>query len=177
MTRMIVNGQPLAFDLDPQTPLLHALREAANITSPKKGCEDGSCHACTVLVDGRAVPSCTLTIGRAEGTQVVTVEGLPPDHPLFAAWVEAQPTMCGYCDPGFICALAGLLSVNVAPSADVLVSLPNRCPCGAGPRIARAAGIAAASLRASAEREERRTREPAQFSLGSSRLVDDDGEQ
>ena len=151
MTRMTINAEPLAFDIDPTTPLLHELRDTANITGPKHGCDDGSCHACTVLVDGQAVRSCRLSIGRAEGAQVVTVEGLPPDHPLFAAWVEAQVSQCGFCDPGFLCALAALLQVNVAPSDAELAAIPNVCPCGAGPRVAIAARLAAAAIRREAE--------------------------
>ncbi|MCJ8191431.1 (2Fe-2S)-binding protein [Sphingomicrobium aestuariivivum] len=174
MTRMTVNGQPMAFALDPETPLLHALREAANITGPKHGCEDGGCHACTVLVDGTAVRACTLTIARAEGAAVTTIEGLPPDHPLFAAWMAQQPSMCGFCDPGFITALAGLLAVNAAPGEEELAALPNRCACGAGPRIVRAGMAAAAALRAaSAKADERPT---LTFSLGSAVKAEEEKE-
>ncbi|WP_343345358.1 2Fe-2S iron-sulfur cluster-binding protein [Sphingomicrobium sp. XHP0239] len=173
MTRMTINGEPLAFDLDPETPLLHALRDAANLTGPKHGCDDGSCHACTVLVDGQAVRSCSLSIARAEGAQIVTVEGLPPDHPLFAAWIAVQPTMCGFCDPGFLCALAGLLQVNVAPSDAELAAIPNRCPCGAGPRIAEAARVAAGAIRSTSNDVEPETTNG--FSLGSDGIGDTEG--
>ncbi|WP_265587734.1 (2Fe-2S)-binding protein [Sphingomicrobium arenosum] len=166
MTRMTVNGQPMAFALDPATPLLEALREAANITGPKRGCDDGGCHACTVLVDGQAVRACSLSIARAEGAQVVSVEGLPPSHPIFAAWRAADASMCGFCDPGFITALVGLLSTNAAPSEAELGALAHRCPCGSGPRIVQAGLAAAAALRAgSAAQDEERP--AATFSLGS----------
>ncbi|MCM8558389.1 (2Fe-2S)-binding protein [Sphingomicrobium sediminis] len=147
MTRFTLNGRPLAFDLDPQTPLLFALRDAANITSAKYGCDDQSCHACTVLVDGQAVRSCTLTIARAEGAVVQTVEGLAPDDPLFSAWEDEQVSLCGFCDPGFMCALSALLAVNSAPTEEELAAIPNRCPCGAGPRIRKAAQLAARRIR------------------------------
>ncbi|MCJ7420926.1 (2Fe-2S)-binding protein [Sphingomicrobium astaxanthinifaciens] len=165
MTQMTVNGQPMAFSLDPATPLLEALREAANLTGTKRGCDDGGCHACTVLVDGVAVRACALSIARAEGAVVTTIEGLPPSHPLFAAWRAEQPSMCGFCDPGFLVALAGLLQVNTAPSEEELAMLPNRCACGAGPRILRAARAAAAALRAAATPDE--ARPTSAFSLGS----------
>ena len=165
MPRLTVNGEPLAFDLDPQTPLLFALRDAANITGPKHGCDDRGCHACTVLVDGQAVRSCDLPLARAEGAQVVTVEGLPPDHPLFAAWIEAQPSMCGMCDPGFLCALVGMLQVNAAPSEEDLAAIPNRCACGAGPRIRNAARLAARAIQREGDPSEPET--TGGFSLGS----------
>jgi isoquinoline 1-oxidoreductase alpha subunit len=150
MTRMTVNGEPIHYKLDPQTPLLWALRDASNLTGAKYGCDDGSCGACTVIVDGRAVPSCTLSIAALEGSRIVTIEGLSAgrSHPVQQAWAAEQVSMCGYCEPGFIMAIAALLQANPGPSAEAIDALPNICRCGAYPRIrraiARAARVAAA---------------------------------
>jgi isoquinoline 1-oxidoreductase alpha subunit len=155
MTSMTVNGEAIRYKLDPETPLLFALRDASNLTGTKHGCYSGDCGTCTVIVDGRAVLSCQLTIAAAEGADVVTIEGLSADraHPLQQAWAAEQVSQCGRCDPGFIMALAALMRVTPAPTPDQLSSLPNICRCGATPRIlkaiARAAEVAA-PLRAAA---------------------------
>ena len=140
MTRMIVNGEPIQYRLDPATPLLWALREASNLTGTKYGCDSRDCGACTVIVDGQAVTSCSVSIGSLEGAQVTTIEGLSPggSHPVQQAWLAEQVTMCGYCEPGFIMAIAALLEANPAPTDEQLAALPNICRCGAYQRIRRA---------------------------------------
>jgi isoquinoline 1-oxidoreductase alpha subunit len=140
MTRMTVNGEALHYKLEPQTPLLWALREASNLTGTKHGCSTGSCGACTVIVDGRAVLSCTVAIASLEGAQVTTVEGLSHGraHPVQQAWAAEQVSQCGYCEPGFIMAIAALLQASPQPSAEQIDALPNQCACGATPRIKRA---------------------------------------
>ena len=149
MTSMTVNGEAIRFKLDPQTPLLFALRDASNLTGAKHGCYSGDCGSCTVIVDGRAVLSCQLTIAVAEGADVVTIEGLSADraHPLQQAWATEQVSQCGRCDPGFIMALAALMRATPNPAPEQLAGLPNICRCGATPRIlkaiARAAQVAA----------------------------------
>jgi isoquinoline 1-oxidoreductase alpha subunit len=146
---MTVNGEPLRFRLDPETPLLWALRDAANLTGTKYACDSGDCGACTVLVDGRATLSCMTSIALLEGADVVTIEGLSAghSHPLQRAWETEQVSQCGACDPGFLMALAALLKSNPRPTSEDLSSLPNLCRCGTGPRmlraIARAAQLAA----------------------------------
>ena len=114
MTRMTVNGEAIHYRLDPETPLLSALRDASNLTGTKYGCDDGSCGACTVIVDGRAVTSCTVPIASLEGAQVTTIEGLSSgrSHPVQRAWAAEQVSMCGYCEPGFIMAIAALIFVS-----------------------------------------------------------------
>jgi len=111
MTRMTVNGEGVHYKLDPETPLLWALRDASNLTGTKYGCDSRDCGACTVLVDGRAVLSCAVAIKDLEGAAVTTIEGLSADrsHPVQQAWLAEQVTMCGYCEPGFILAIAALL--------------------------------------------------------------------
>jgi isoquinoline 1-oxidoreductase subunit alpha len=145
MTRMIVNGEPLDYKLDPETPLLWALRDASNLTGTKYGCDSADCGACTVMIDGRAATSCSVPIGSLEGATVTTIEGLSPDrsHPVQQAWLAEQVTMCGYCEPGFIMAIAALLQASAAPTDEQIASLPNICRCGAYPRIRKAIARAA----------------------------------
>ena len=152
MTRMTVNGEPIHYKLDPQTPLLWALRDASNLTGTKYGCDSRDCGACTVIIDGHAVTSCSVTIGELEGVHVTTIEGLSADgsHPVQQAWLAEQVTMCGYCEPGFIMAIAALLEASPEPSDEQLAALPNICRCGAYPRIRKAIARAAQSGRASA---------------------------
>ena len=90
MTDLTVNGRPVRFDIDPQTPLLWALRDAANLTGTKYGCGVGYCGACMVLIDGAALRSCLVTVAEAEGRLVTTIEGLSRDrsHPVQRAWIE-----------------------------------------------------------------------------------------
>ena len=124
--------------MDPETPLLWALRDAANLTGTKYGCGTGECGACTVDVDGEAVRSCQMTIAEAEGRFVTTIEGLSRDrsHAVQQAWAAEQVTQCGYCDPGFIMAISVLLRKNPNPSdAEIEASLTNICRCGIYPRI------------------------------------------
>jgi isoquinoline 1-oxidoreductase alpha subunit len=145
MAKMTVNGEPIEYRLDAATPLLWALRDASNLTGTKYGCDSRDCGACTVIVDGRAVTSCSVTLGALEGAQVTTIEGLSPDrsHPVQQAWLAEQVTMCGYCEPGFIMAIAALLQSSPSPSDEQIASLPNICRCGAYPRIRKAIARAA----------------------------------
>lgn len=140
MTRMTVNGEAIHYLLDPETPLLWALREASNLTGTKYGCDDGSCGACTVIADGRAVTSCTVSIAAMEGAEITTIEGLSRDrsHPVQLAWATEQVSQCGYCEPGFIMAIAALLQASPRPSSEQIDELTNICRCGAYPRIRRA---------------------------------------
>ena len=146
MTSMTINGEALRFDLDPATPLLWALRDAANLTGAKYGCDSGECGACTVIIDQRAVPSCSVEIGALEGAEVITIEGLSEGraHPIQQAWAAEQVSQCGFCEPGVILAIAALLKANPRPSETEIEALPNICRCGIGPRMKRA--VARASI-------------------------------
>lgn len=148
MTRMTVNGQAIHYKLDPQTPLLWALRDASNLTGAKYGCGTGQCGACTVIIDGNAVTSCTVTIAALEGADVTTIEGLSQGraHPVQQAWAAEQVSQCGFCEPGFIMAIAAMLAKNPQPSAEQIDALPNMCACGAQPRILRAIGRASQAI-------------------------------
>jgi isoquinoline 1-oxidoreductase alpha subunit len=138
MTRFTVNGQPVEYKMDPQTPLLWALRDASNLTGAKYGCGTGHCGACTVDVDGEAVRACQLSIAAAEGTFVTTIEGLSPDrsHPVQRALLANNTIQCGYCIPGIVMALHVLLKKNKHPSDDdIKKTITNICRCGIYPRL------------------------------------------
>lgn len=141
MSRMTVNDRPVEFDMDPQTPLLWALRDAANLTGTKYGCGEGDCGACMVIVDGAALRSCLITIAEAEGRFITTIEGLSRDrsHPVQQAMVAEQAIQCGFCTPGIVMAAAALLDSNRNPSeAEIKAAIPNLCRCGVYPRLVRA---------------------------------------
>lgn len=157
MTDLTVNGRPVRFDIDPQTPLLWALRDAANLTGTKYGCGVGDCGACMVLIDGAALRSCLVTVAEAEGRLVTTIEGLSRDrsHPVQQALVAEQAIQCGFCTPGIAIAAAALLMRNARPSDDdIRAAIPNLCRCGVYPRliraVQRAARVAARAERISA---------------------------
>jgi isoquinoline 1-oxidoreductase alpha subunit len=147
LTKFTVNNQPVEYRMDPQTPLLWALRDASNLTGTKYGCGSGDCGACTVDVDGRAVRSCQVSIASLEGTMVTTIEGLSRDrsHPVQQAWAAESVPQCGYCQSGMIMAAALLLKNNPNPTdGDIDAAITNICRCGTYPRIRRAIRRAAA---------------------------------
>ena len=146
MTDLTVNDRPVRFDLDPQTPLLWALRDAANLTGTKYGCGVGDCGACMVLIDGAALRSCLVTVAESEGRVVTTIEGLSRDrsHPVQQALVAEQAIQCGFCTPGIAIAAAALLARNAQPSEEqIKQAISNLCRCGVYPRLVRAVQRAA----------------------------------
>ena len=150
MSSLTVNDRPVMFRMDPDTPLLFALRDAANLTGAKYGCGTGDCGACIVIVDGEALPSCTLTLAEAEGRFVTTIEALSKDrsHPVQQAFVAEQAIQCGFCTPGFVLAAAALLARNADPSEeDIRAGLTNLCRCGVYPRVIRAVQRAGRAMR------------------------------
>ena len=141
MARLTVNNQPVQYRLEDDTPLLWALRDGANLTGTKYGCGTGECGACMVIVDGQAMPSCTLLLGEAEGRNITTIEGLSSDrsHPVQQALVAEQAIQCGFCTPGIVIAAAALLARNADPDeAAIKAAVPNLCRCGVYPRLVRA---------------------------------------
>ncbi len=141
MPRLVVNDRPVEFHMDPQTPLLWGLRDAANLTGTKYGCGSGDCGACMVLVDGEALRSCLISLAEAEGRSVTTIEGLSRDrsHPVQQALVAEQAIQCGFCTPGIAISAAALLARNADPSEDeIKAAIPNLCRCGVYPRLVRA---------------------------------------
>jgi len=141
MPKLTVNGRPVEFAMDSATPLLWALRDAANLTGTKYGCGAGDCGACMVIVDGEALRSCLITLEEAEGRYVTTIEGLSRDrsHPVQQALVAEQAIQCGFCTPGIAMAAAALIARNPTPSqAEIEQAIPNLCRCGVYPRLVRA---------------------------------------
>jgi len=150
MPRLTVNNRPLEFRMDPQTPLLWALRDAANLTGTKYGCGNGDCGACMVLVDGEALRSCLITLEESEGRYVTTIEGLSRDrsHPVQQALVAEQAIQCGFCTPGIVIAAAALLARSANPSSEeIAAAIPNLCRCGVYPRLVRAIERAGRAIR------------------------------
>ena len=144
-----VNGRMHALSLEPRVTLLDALRERIGLTGTKKGCDQGQCGACTVLVDGKRVNSCLTLAIATEGKQVTTVEGLARGdrlHPVQAAFIEYDAFQCGYCTPGQICSAVGLIAEGRATSDDAIREhmSGNICRCGAYVNIVAAVKAAAA---------------------------------
>ncbi|WP_437523811.1 (2Fe-2S)-binding protein [Sorangium sp. So ce726] len=144
-----VNGAEQKLDVDPDMPLLWALRDVLGLTGTKYGCGQALCGACVVHLDGETVRACVTPVKRAAGGSVTTIEGLSPtgDHPLQRAWVELGVPQCGFCQAGQIMSAAALLRKNPRPSNDDIDrSLAgNICRCGTYTRI-RAAVRKAAGL-------------------------------
>jgi isoquinoline 1-oxidoreductase alpha subunit len=134
-----VNGEVRELDVDPEMPLLWALRDVLGLTGTKFGCGQAQCGACTVHLDGDAVRSCVTPVQRAAGREVTTIEGLSPDgsHPLQRAWCDLAVPQCGFCQAGQIMTAAALLASNPKPGdADNERSLAgNLCRCGTYTRI------------------------------------------
>jgi carbon-monoxide dehydrogenase small subunit len=150
MVSIDVNGQPRHAP-DPSRNLLSYLRYDLGLTGTKYGCGEGLCGACTVLVDQRPLRACLSTVGSVAGGELTTIEGLAVDgalHPVQRAFVEETAMQCGYCTPGFIMTVAGLLKREPHPTeAQVREALAeNLCRCGTYVRICRAVDRAAAIL-------------------------------
>ncbi len=131
---MTVNGTEVTRDVEPRLLLVHFLRETLGLTGTHVGCDTSSCGACTVLVDGEGVKSCTLLAAQADGTQVTTIEGMSRNgelHPLQTAFWEQHGLQCGYCTPGMIMASADLLARNPDPSEEEIreALAGNLCRC------------------------------------------------
>ena len=146
-----VNGELHRLEVDPATPLLYVLRNDLDLRAAKLGCGLEQCGACSVLVGGEAVLACNFPIGRVDGREVLTLEGLAEGdalHPLQRAFLEEQAAQCAYCVPGIIMAAAALLAWNDDPSdAEIRRALAgNLCRCGAQPRMLRAVKRAAQEL-------------------------------
>ena len=137
-----VNGQEHSMDVEPDTPLLWAIRETLGLTGTKFGCGISACGACTVHLNGRAVRSCTLPVSAAEGAALTTIEGLAAGGTLTAvqeAWITHQVPQCGYCQSGMIMAVTALLAERPHPGDDEIdAAITNICRCGTFARVRRA---------------------------------------
>ena len=114
-----VNGAARTVEVEPRTLLVYVLRDELDLTGTHIGCDTSQCGACTVLIDGRAVKSCTVLAVQAEGAEITTIEGLSGDdglHPLQQAFWDKHGLQCGFCTPGFIMTAVDLLSQNPEPS-------------------------------------------------------------
>jgi isoquinoline 1-oxidoreductase alpha subunit len=151
MMQLKVNGQTLSLDIDPNMPLLYALRDVAQLTGTKFGCGMGLCGACTVHLNGVPVRSCITPVSVVGDQQVTTIEGLAPEgdlHPLQKAWVEHKVAQCGYCQCGQIMTAAALLKQNPKPTEKDIENYMqgNICRCGTYPRIKQAIQTAAVMI-------------------------------
>jgi len=147
--KLVVNGTPHEVDAAPDTPLLYVLRNDLGLTGPKFGCGLGQCGACTVLVDGVAIRSCTTPASSAARGPITTIEGLgTPDkpHPVQQAFIEEQAGQCAYCINGMIMTTLALIARNKQPTHEQIRSTlnANLCRCGTHMRIVRAVEKAAA---------------------------------
>lgn len=141
MARFRVNGTDQNLDIEPDMPLLWALRDELGLTGTKFGCGIAACGACTVQVNGAPVRSCVTPVSAIEGTEITTIEGLATNAaavlaPVQQAWIDHQVPQCGYCQSGMIMAVSSLLASNPNPSdEDIDNSITNVCRCGTYPRI------------------------------------------
>ena len=139
---LTVNGQSRTLDIDPDTPLLWAIRETLGLTGTKFGCGIAECGACTVHVNGKAERSCIMAVSSVEGATVTTIEGLAGGGaltPVQQAWLDLQVPQCGYCQSGMIMAVSSLLTEKPHPTdAEVDAAITNICRCGTFARIRKA---------------------------------------
>ena len=143
---LLVNGVAYTADVEPDTPLLWVLRDSLKLTGTKFGCGIAQCGACTVLIDGQAIRSCSIPASLVAGKAVTTIEGLSADgtHPVQLAWIEFDVPQCGYCQSGQIMAAVALLKEKPKPTeADIDNAITNICRCGTYARIRAAIHTAA----------------------------------
>jgi len=148
---VVVNGEPRSLEVEGRTLLVHALRDGLGLTGTHIGCDTSQCGACTVLLDGRAVKSCTVLAHQAEDREITTIEGLAANgelHPLQRAFVEHHGLQCGFCTPGVILTAADLLSRDASPSDETIrhALRGNLCRCTGYQGIVAAAREAAGQV-------------------------------
>jgi len=132
-----INGKLYKVKAYEDEPLLWVIRERLRLTGTKFGCGMGLCGACTVLIDKRAQRSCLVPVSSAVGKEIITIDGIPSNHPLKRAWIELQVPQCGYCQPGQIMEAYALLLENPKPTRDQIVQRLSShiCRCGTYNRI------------------------------------------
>jgi len=137
MISLHVNGKNYRVDVPDDMPLLWVIRDYLKLTGTKFGCGIGECGACTVHIDGKAERSCGIPVKEAQGKKIITIEGLPQNHPVKRAWIEEQVVQCGYCQPGVMMQVAALLSETPKPNAEKIINAMDNviCRCGTYPRI------------------------------------------
>ena len=146
MVVLYVNGKQHILDVEPEMPLLWALRDELKLTGTKYSCGVASCGACTVKINGNAVRSCVLPVSAAEKKQITTIEGLSADgksHPLQKAWVALQVPQCGYCQSGMLMTASALLEKSPNPTdQEIKGAMQNICRCGTYVRVKKAIRMA-----------------------------------
>ena len=151
---LTVNNQQHKIDVDPQMPLLWAIRDFVGLKGTKYGCGIAQCGACTVLLDGNPIRSCSFPVSAAAGKKISTVEGLSEniDHPVQEAWIELQVPQCGYCQSGQIMSAVALLKKTPDPTdAQIDAAMQGHlCRCGTYPRIRKAIHRAAELMKTKA---------------------------
>jgi isoquinoline 1-oxidoreductase subunit alpha len=134
MAKLSINGRTVDIDVEPDMPLLWAIRETIGLTGTKYGCGIAQCGACTVHMDGVAVRSCGVLLGEADGKAITTIEGLATEdalHRVQQAWIDHDVPQCGYCQSGMIMAVTALLKEKPQPTdADIDGAITNICRCG-----------------------------------------------
>ncbi|MBN2124767.1 MAG: (2Fe-2S)-binding protein [Deltaproteobacteria bacterium] len=137
MISLNVNGKTYKVEVPADATLLWVIRDELKLTGTKYGCGIGECGACTVLINGKAQRSCTISVSDAVGKKITTIEGLPDNHPVKRAWIKEQVVQCGYCQPGVMLQVASLLSEKPTPSADQIIERMDDviCRCGTHLRI------------------------------------------
>jgi isoquinoline 1-oxidoreductase subunit alpha len=148
MANLTINGKSFNVDVEPDTPLLWAIRENVGLTGTKYGCGIAQCGACTVHVDGVAMRSCGVTVSEAAGKQITTIEGLASNngvlHKVQQAWINNDVPQCGYCQSGMIMAVAALLKDTPKPTdQDIDDAITNICRCGTFQQVREAIHAAA----------------------------------
>jgi aerobic-type carbon monoxide dehydrogenase small subunit (CoxS/CutS family) len=130
--KLTINGKERVIDLEPEMMLIDALRDVLDLTGTKRGCDNSTCGTCTVIVNGKAVKSCNFPIEKAAGAEVITVEHLAKGmelHPIQKAIAESGAVQCGFCTPGIVMELYGLLETNPDASKDEMVNALNKHLC------------------------------------------------
>ena len=157
MVTITLNGTRRTFEAEPQETLLHLLREKAGLTGVKCGCELGECGACTVIYNGRAVNSCCVLAEQADGSDVVTIEGIGTaehPHPLQQAFIDAGAIQCGFCTPGMILSAKALLDRNPHPDEDTIRAAlsGHLCRCTGYSKIVEAIQLAVGRMEQEAQK-------------------------
>lgn len=137
MISLTVNGKNYNVDIPQDMNLMWVLRDHLKLTGTKFSCGVGECGSCTVLINGEAERSCVISAVDADGADITTIEGLPENHPVKRAWIQEQVVQCGYCQPGVMMQVVGLLSQNNSPNAqDIIDSMDDLiCRCGTYQRM------------------------------------------
>jgi isoquinoline 1-oxidoreductase alpha subunit len=148
MITLKINGSDHQLDIEPEMPLLWAIRNEVGLTGTKYGCGIAACGACTVMLDGKPTRSCSVPVSAAQGKTITTIEGLGAEgkpHPVQAAWVAEDVPQCGYCQSGMIMSAVALLEQKPNPTDQDIAAITNICRCGTYVRVRRAIHRAASA--------------------------------